>query len=63
MKLKEIKAGRWYETNLGTGKVVEVGQRGNAIRIHIVGPIPRGIVNLKPRSVICEVPEPQQKGN
>jgi hypothetical protein len=60
MELKKIKQDRWYETNVGIGKCLRVGGTFPvSCRFQIVAPIHRGVVNVVPRDVIQEVPEPK----
>lgn len=60
MTLKSIKVGRWYETNVGIGQAERVGGTfPPSVRMRIVGPVPRGVVNVRPRDVIRELTHEQ----
>ena len=60
MKLKDIKPGLWYETQMGVGQCVQSGgTHPPSVLIRIDLPFPRGAVNLRPRDVIREVPSPR----
>lgn len=60
MNLKDIKRGLWYETTQGIGKAETVGgTRPPCVMVRIIKPFPRGLVNLKPREVLNEVPAPE----
>lgn len=53
MKIKDIKVGESYETNVGLGKCVRVGgTHPPSVRMEIFEPFPRGIVNVLPRDVL-----------
>ncbi len=59
MELKKIKICRWYETVQGIGECLAVGgTRPVSICFRISHPVPRGVVYLKPRDVLKEVPRP-----
>jgi len=50
--IKKIALGMWVQTSVGFGEVKRVGgTHPPSVRVHIVGPIPRGIVNVLPRDV------------
>lgn len=52
MTIKKLKVGMWVRTRLGDGEVKRVGgTHPPSLRVHIVAPIPRGIVNVVPRDV------------
>jgi hypothetical protein len=59
MKLKDVKVGTQYETKFGVGKCLEIDAKNSppAARFHITRPLPRGLVWIKARDVICEAPE------
>lgn len=60
MQIKKIIPGHWYETNVGVGECLKSGGTyPPSVQIRIVFPFPRGVVNLRPRDVICEVVKPE----
>lgn len=60
MQIKQIKRGNWYETTQGIGQAERVGgTHPPSVVVRIVRPIPRGIVNMKPRDILNEVPAPE----
>lgn len=62
MKQSEIKPGHWYDTKLGVGPCIDsAGRFPPSVRIHIVGPMPRGVISLAPRDVYREINDPTLK--
>jgi hypothetical protein len=61
MQIKSIKAGRWYETELGVGECTRAGgTHPPTVQVRITHPFPRGTVYMKPRQVKREVPAPAE---
>jgi hypothetical protein len=59
MQLKRIQVGKWYATRAGVGVVEQVGGTfPPSVRLRIVAPFPRGVVNVVPRDVLKEVDPP-----
>lgn len=68
MQIAKIKVGHWYETKVGVGECVRSGgTHPPSVRMRIVSPFPRGILNVVPRDVIRELSEaesaPLKAGN
>ncbi len=62
MKQSEIKPGRWYDTKLGVGPCIDSsGRFPPSVRIHIIGPMPRGVISVTPRDVYREIDDPTPK--
>jgi hypothetical protein len=59
MKLKDVKIGTEYETKFGVGECLEIDTKNSppAARFRITRPFPRGLVWIKARDVICEMPK------
>jgi hypothetical protein len=56
MKIKDIKVGKMYQTNIGIGVCKAVGGTfPPTVKIDIQHPFPRGVVNVKPRDVQHEI--------
>lgn len=59
MKIKDIKVGLWYETNVGIGECVRSGGTyPPSVQVNITHPWPRGTVNVAPKDVIREAKKP-----
>lgn len=62
MTMRQIRAGRWYETRLGYGEALEVGGRHPpAVKLNIVSPYPRGTQYVAPKDVLREATEMEAK--
>ena len=60
MNMKQIKLDKWYRTSMGVGQVERVGGTyPPSVMVRIVAPLPRGLVNLRARDVLEEVPPPE----
>ena len=59
MRHEQIEPGKRYESTAGNGVVVEKHGRGRTanVRFRVTDPIPRGILNLHPRTILRELPE------
>lgn len=61
MEQKKIKVGGLYETTHGIGRCEKSGGTHQpSVRVRITLPIPRGLVNLRPRDVLREIEPPDQ---
>ena len=61
MNMKAIKAGDWYETTHGIGRCTAAGGTfPPTVRVNIVSPFPRGIINLAPKDVLRRIQDPPQ---
>lgn len=62
MTIKQIKLGSWVETTVGIGTVERVGgTHPPSVRVHVRTPIPRGIVNVRPRDVLRQLSYEESK--
>ena len=62
MTIKQIKLGSWVETTVGLGTVERIGgTHPPSVRVHVRAPIPRGIVNVKPRDVLRQLSHEESK--
>lgn len=59
MQLKQIKVGKWYETKRGIGECTRSGGTfPPSVQLRITYPLPRGLMNFRPRDVLCETNDP-----